>query len=165
MEMTKGLISILLTAILMMIAKVYDAVTLQNKWDVGKRVRHAYYEIRKAVTCLLVVIIVPLALWTVARENTNHFRIHTFFRNYTAAPQEKLLSANLCYQLSSEKEWISGDSLEDKLWQLQCVADECLGELGVTGVPVKMVTTLDDTVLGAYSEIDKKIYINKRKCN
>lgn len=153
---------VLLTVTLMTAAKVYDAVTLQNEWGAGKRARHAYYEIRKGVTCLLVVIIVPLALWITAKENTNNFRIHTFFRNYTAAPQEKLLSANLCYQLSGEKEWASEDSLEDKILQLQCVADEFLGELGVTGVPVKMVTTLDDTVLGAYSEIDKKIYINKK---
>ena len=152
---------VLLTATLMTIAKVYDAVTLQNGWDIGKRARNAYYEIRKGITYLLVVIIVPFALWITAKENTNNFRIHTFFRNYTAAPQEKLLSVNLYYQLSDEKEWASEDSLEEKIWQLQCVADEFLGELGVTSVPVKAVVTLEPTVLGLYSEIDRKIYINK----
>lgn len=148
-------------AIVIIAWNIYDAVTIQRNWDAGKRGRYAYYNIRKEVMRLLIATIVPLALVIMVRENTTNFRIHTFFRNYTTTVSEKLISAEINYQLSDEDIWGEQDSLEEKVWQLQCVADDCLGELGVTSVPVKVVKALEPAVLGSYSETDKMIYVNK----
>lgn len=140
---------------------IYDAMTVSKRWDTGKKCRYAYYHIRKDVTMVLFAVLVPLALGITINENTFNSRIHTFFRNYTAAESEELLPTSLTYELSSEEDWKTHDSLEEKVWQLQWVANDCLGELGVTSVPVEVVTTLDATVLGSYSEADKTIYVNK----
>lgn len=154
-------ILLLFMVIAFILWNIYDAMTINRRWDSGKKWRYAYYHIRKDVTMVLFAVTIPLALAITIKENTINFRIHTFFRNYTATTSEELLPAKIHYQLSDEDTWKKMDSLEEKVWQLQCVADDCLGELGVTSVPVKAVTTLEPTVQGSYSEIDKMIYINK----
>lgn len=108
------------------------------------------------------MLLLLLLMLLISNQERNSFsRLLTQFRNNAEMKEDLPIEIKFCYELSEEEEWALQDSLEEKLWQLQCVADEFLAELGVTSVPIKIVTTLEDTVLGTYSEIDKKIYINK----
>ena len=95
------------------------------------------------------------------KGNEEFSHLLTAFRDNVVDEEETLIEIEFCYEISDEEEWKRNVTLEEKVWQLQCVADDCLEELGVTSVPVKVVTALEPAVLGSYSEIDKIIYVNK----
>lgn len=148
-------IYVLFLILICLLGDMIIEIVYNDFYPFRKRLQFGYYQLRRRILYILIVIIGPLMMYTYYTGSDNKYE--RFYEEYVETIDRE---AENDLDVPDDDVWIHLDLIKRMDWLKELAEYECY-KLGINGITISAVTGMEEGLLGLYQQEVDTIFLDK----